>query len=117
LSCHPSGAIFVGSGITENNIPFSYHADWNSSGGWGIEVMTKENAYRLIPLEDLFVCPKGKSDWKQIPFKTAFPDVKAGVAEEIAIMLNLENKKNEMISLQRAASFNKVAEKFFGYDS
>jgi len=114
---HPSGAIFVGSGITENNIPFSYHADWNSSGGWGIEVMTKENAYRLIPLEDLFVCPKGKSDWKQIPFKTAFPDVKTGVAEEIAIMLNLENKKNEMISLQRAASFNKVAENFFGYDS
>ncbi len=114
---HPSGAIFVGSGITENNIPFSYHADWNSSGGWGIEVMTKENAYRLIPLEDLFVCPKGKSDWKQIPFKTAFPDVKTGVAEEIAIMLNLENKKNEMISLQRAASFNKVAEKIFGYDS
>jgi len=114
---HPSGSIFVGSGISKNDIPFSYHADWNSSGGWGIEVMTKENAYRLIPLEDLLVCPKGKSDWEQIPFKTAFEDVKRGVAEEIALMLSPKYNENEMVSLEKAASFNKLAENFFGYDS
>ena len=79
--------------------------------------MTKENAYRLIPLEDLLVCPKGKSDWEQIPFKTAFEDVKRGVAEEIALMLSPKYNENEMISLENAASFNKLAENFFGYDS
>lgn len=118
LDWHPSGSIFVGSGITEKDIPFSYHADWESSGRWGIEVMTKENAYRLIPLEELYVCKKNTTDWQKVPFKTAFPAVKQGITEEIALMLNgdMEQKIN-LISIEKAAKLNKLAEKIFGYDS
>ena len=117
LDWHPSGSIFVGSGITEKGISFSYHADWESSGRWGIEVMTKENAYRLIPLEDLYVCKKNTTDWQKISFKTAFPDVKQGIAEEIALMLdkNMEQQIS-LVSLEKAAEFNKLAEKIFGYN-
>ena len=57
-SWHDSGSIFTGNGISENNIPFSYHADWESAGRWGIEIMTKEHAYRLMPLENLYVRKK-----------------------------------------------------------
>jgi len=46
---HPSGSIFVGAGISERNIPFSYHGDWNSKGGWGIEILTKKCAYKIEP--------------------------------------------------------------------
>jgi len=118
LDWHPTGSIFVGSGLTEKNIPFSYHADWGSSGRWGIEVMTKENAYKLVSLEELFVCHKNSFEWERIEFNVAYPKVKHGVSEEIAIMLyeDLEDKI-QLVTLEKAAKFNQVAEKILGYDS
>ena len=43
--------IFVGSGITENNVLFSYSANWESAGRWSIELMTKFHRIILKPLE------------------------------------------------------------------
>lgn len=115
LDWHPTGSIFVGSGMTKNDIPFSYHADWLSSGRWGIEIMTKENAYRLTPLEELHVCKKNSIEWTKMPFKTAFPNAKQGISEEIALMLGNEKKNNNLVSLEKAAEFIKIAEQIFGY--
>ncbi|MFC1869493.1 hypothetical protein ACFL0H_15365 [Thermodesulfobacteriota bacterium] len=53
LDWHPSSDRFVGAGVSKENIPFSYHVDWSLAGRWGIEIMTPQNAYRLIPLEQL----------------------------------------------------------------
>jgi len=92
LDWHASGSIFIGDGISEEKIPFSYHADWGSGGRWGIEVNTKENSYQLIPLEDLFVCKKDTGTWNHVDFKSSFSDVKQGIAEEIAIMLDKDKK-------------------------
>jgi len=116
LPWHPSGSIFVGSGLSQNDIPFSYHADWNSNGRWGIEVMTKENRYKLVPLEELHVSPKGTINSEKISFQKAFPDVKQGLAEEITVMLDEKlNKKIDLPTLEDAAELNKLAEKIFGY--
>lgn len=59
LSWHPDACVFVGSGIAENGALFSYNANWNSPGRWGVEIMT--NNYRLIlrPLEKLQIMKKG----------------------------------------------------------
>ena len=116
LEWHPSGSVFVGSGISENKIPFSYHANWNGGGRWGVEVVTKENIYRLIPLEKLYGLSKGSTEWKEIVVESAFPKVKDGIAEEIAVMLDddLESKIG-MISLQKAIKYNEIAEVIFGY--
>lgn len=118
LDWHKAGSIFVGSGITENKIPFSYHADWESGGRWSIEVMTHKNSYQLIPLEQLYVCPKGTGKLKAVELKVAFADLKPGIAEEIAVMLsdNIEQKIG-LISLDKASNFNKLAEKIFGYNT
>ena len=117
LEWHPTGSIFVGSGLTENNIPFSYHADWGSSGRWGIEIMTKKNAYRLISLEELFTCPKNSFDWKSVHFDVSYPKAKQGVCEEIAIMLYPKLEENvHLVTLELAAKFNQLAEKILGYD-
>ena len=116
LEWHPSGSVFVGSGISENKIPFSYHANWNGGGRWGVEIVTKENIYRLIPLEKLHVLSKGSTEWKEIVVKSAFPKVKDGIAEEIAVMLNDDfESKIGMISLQKAIKYNELAEVIFGY--
>ncbi len=118
LDWHPTGSIFVGSGLSEKKIPFSYHADWGSSGRWGIEVMTSQNAYRLISLEELYICHKDSFEWGKIPFKIAYPKVKQGVAEEISLMLEEEiEEKIPLITLEKAAVFNQVAEKILGYES
>ena len=117
LEWHHAGSIFVGSGISQKNIPFSYHASWGGGGRWGIEIITKKNIYRLIPLEKLFVSKKGTIEWKEVPLKNAFSDVKEGIAEEIATMLNDElDKKIGMITLKDTIEFNKIAEIIFGYE-
>jgi len=116
LEWHPTGSIFIGTGISEKDIPFSYHADWGSGGRWGIEVNTKKNSYQLIPLEELYVCPRDTGTWNKVSFEKTFPDVKQGMAEEVAIMLERDNKHKSMLpTLKAAAGFNKFAEKIFDY--
>ena len=117
LDWHESGAVFVGSGISEFDIPFSYHADWLSNGRWGVEIMTKKNAYRILPLEELYACPISSFEWKKIDFDVSFTDVKPGIAEEIAIMLyNEKNLNDGMITVEKAIKFNEIAEEIFGYN-
>ena len=117
IDWHPTGAIFVGDGLSENDIPFSYHADWGSGGRWGVEVNTRENSYQLIPLEDLFACKRDTGTWNKIDFEKAFPDVKQGFSEEIAIMLDESGKFRDCLpSLARAAQYNKIVEEIFGYE-
>ena len=113
LQWHTSGSCFVGSGISEKNIPYSYHADWTSNDRWGIEVFTKKNSYKLIPLEDLYQCPKNSTTFNQIIFEKAFPDVKQGIAEEIALMLS--NNEKSFVTLSQAKKFIETAQKIFGY--
>lgn len=116
LEWHPSGDRFVGSGITESNIPFSYHADWNSAGRWGIEVMTKENAYRLMPLEQIFRCKRGTFEWEKVNFEVPYAEVKQGIAEEVAIMFYPQLEESiSLMTLNKAASFTRLAELIFNY--
>ena len=59
LDWHPNSARFVGSGITEKNILFSYLADWEAPGRWSIEFLTKKRRYILKPMEELQVIELG----------------------------------------------------------
>ena len=116
LKWHKSGSIFVGSGISEKNIPFSYHADWESSGRWGVEVFTKENCYRLSPLEELEFCKKGSTEWKKIHIKNQFTGVKMGFIEEIFLMLEKKiERTNPLPILKETAEIIKISNQIFGY--
>lgn len=118
LPWHETGSRFVGAGISEKNIPFTYHADWESAGRWGVEIMTTHNAYRLIPLEKLYFCPKGTVNWQEVKLLAAFPSIKEGIAEEIAIMLNEDLEESiPLISPFDAARHTALAEKIFCYPS
>jgi len=114
LPWHKAGSIFVGSGISNKNIPFSYSSDWNSAGRWGIDIMTKKNSYRLMPLEQLFRCKNGTTSWENIELKKSFPNSKEGIAEEIFSMLDNSSNLN-LVSLKEGYSYIKLAEKIFNY--
>jgi len=59
LDWHPSGAVFAGSGVTTGGTPFSYHADWDAPGRWGLEFCTRQHKLILRPMEKLQVMRKG----------------------------------------------------------
>jgi predicted dehydrogenase len=118
LPWHKNGSRFTGAGITESDILFSYHADWNSAGRWGIEVTTEKQAYRLIPLEELYMCRKGSIQWEKIDFEKAYPSVKQGIAEEITLMLDPTLEKTYSLpTIEDACSYTQLIENIFGYPS
>jgi predicted dehydrogenase len=53
LEWHPSAARFVGAGITEKNIVFSYFSDWQGPGRWGLELVTRRRRLIFRPMETL----------------------------------------------------------------
>lgn len=67
LKWHPSGAIYVGAGITEKRALFSYHANWESAGRWSVEVMTKKSKLIFRPLEKLQIQKYGSMTIEDYP--------------------------------------------------
>ena len=53
LDWHPKASVFSGAGITENGALFSYQANWEAPGRWGVEILTKKHRLILRPLEKL----------------------------------------------------------------
>lgn len=53
LEWHPKASVFAGAGTTENGVLFSYQANWEGPGRWGIEILTKKHRLILRPLEKL----------------------------------------------------------------
>ncbi len=66
LDWHPSAAVFVGSGVSVKNIPFSYHADWSAPGRWGLEFSTLNNKIIFRPMEKLHVMRKGSVQIEEV---------------------------------------------------
>ena len=50
---HPTATVFAGAGITYSGSLFSYQANWDAPGRWGVEVLTREHRYVFRPLEKL----------------------------------------------------------------
>ena len=50
---------FVGAGITEKGVLFSYLSNWESAGRWAIELLTEKRRIYLKPMESISVQEKG----------------------------------------------------------
>lgn len=59
IDWHPSAARFAGAGMTDQNVMFSYLADWQAPGRWSIELLTAKRRLILRPMEQLQVMPLG----------------------------------------------------------
>lgn len=55
LDWHPSGAVFAGSGVTDRNVAFSYTANWQGPGRWGLELVSPRRRFILRPMERLSI--------------------------------------------------------------
>jgi predicted dehydrogenase len=52
---HPSATVFAGAGRTGAGALFSYQANWQAPGRWGVEVLTRRRRLIFRPLEKLQV--------------------------------------------------------------
>ncbi|MFX1363474.1 MAG: Gfo/Idh/MocA family oxidoreductase [Promethearchaeota archaeon] len=87
---HPSSTIFTGAGMTKENVPFSYHSNWDAPGRWGVEILTKNHRLIFRPLEKLQI------------------QKKASIAiEEVDIDYNLDTKFKPGLFKQVDAFLNK----------
>lgn len=116
LSWHPAGAVFVGSGISVKGIPFTYHADWGSTGRWAIEAHTNHSSYRLCPLEELRVRRSPAAEWEPVEVTVFALEVKSGLLEQAAGMLSAPLRRSlRLVSLEEAAALTRYGEQLFGY--
>lgn len=106
LAWHPSACRFAGSGVTHNGTVFSYRADWDAPGRWGITAYTKNYKLELIPLEQLHVTKRNSTTSKAITFnepKTV--DFKPGLYQQIVDFMS-DDASSVLCSLyEHARSF------------
>ena len=85
-------SFFSGAGITENDVIFSYHSNWESAGRWGVELMTAKRKIVLKPLEELKIVDRGtiyEYTWNPGVSDSGF---KPGLLEQLEVFL-----RNELI--------------------
>lgn len=112
LKNHKSSSRFNGAGTSQKNIPFTYHADWECPGRWGVDVMTKNNRFILRPLEKLQVISKGSMKAELVYCKKNIEDnFKPGFYQQCKEFLykdfpNLKSIEDQIDSFQ---IYNKIA--------
>ncbi len=112
---HPSGAIFTGAGMSEIQIPFTYHSNWKSAGRWSIELLTAENKYIFAPMEKLQIQKRGTV--KVEPFEADYSkdlDYKPGLFDMVDAFFN--NDTTVLCTLKQHIEHFPVYNQMAGYN-
>lgn len=116
IAWHPTGSVFVGSGVSESSIPFTYFANWGGTGRWSVSVETKEAAYQFCPLEKLYCRRKNFGPFEEIPVTLFSSETKPGFLEQVATLLNPELRETvPLMSLKDLKKMTEYCEDVFGY--
>ena len=114
IEWHPTAARFCGAGITNSGVLFSYMADWEAPGRWGIEFFT--NARRLIfrPMEELKVIPLGSVKMESVKLDdTLDKKFKPGLFLQTDAFLKGETDR--LCSLKQQMEHAKIYNEMAGY--
>lgn len=107
LDWHPSGSIYAGAGITENNILFSYHANWSAPGSWKLELLTLKNRYIFRPFEKLHVQKLGTVESIEIELDNELDiKFKPGIYRQVDTFL-MDSNLNALLTLEEAVNLIK----------
>ena len=114
LDWHPAGSRFHGAGISELGIPFSYQADWEAPGRWGVEILTCKHRYVLRPLERLQAIPLGSVDSQSVPLDDGFDQrFKPGLYLQCQAFLS--NQSQQFCSLSEQLKAFPIYARIAGY--
>lgn len=84
LDWHPASAVFAGAGQTDRGVLFSYQANWDAPGRWGVEIITAQHRLIFRPMESLQVMRKGAIAIEPIAIDDALDKMfKPGLYEQV----------------------------------
>ena len=111
LPWHKSGSIFVGGGLSEMDIPFSYHANWGAPGRWSCEIETKNHKLIFKPLEVLSIMNLGSVQIQDMPIKELDNRFKPGLYVQVQKFLSSDYSEMCLIEdqIKWYSSYMKIA--------
>ena len=113
---HPSGSIYAGCGMTSSGALFSYHANWDSAGRWGIEIVTPKRRLIFRPLEKLQEMTKGSfSITSRVLDESMDNNYKPGLFKQVRAFLDDLGSEN-LCSLKEHEENAKIYIKIAGYN-
>jgi predicted dehydrogenase len=114
IDWHPAAARFAGAGITEQNVMFSYMADWQAPGRWGVELLTAKRRLILRPMEQLQVTPLGTVKIEAMdPLDNLDQDYKPGLYRQTQAFL--EGNDNLFCTLPEQVENVRIYSEMAGY--
>lgn len=114
IDWHPVAARFAGAGVTEQNVMFSYLADWQAPGRWGVELLTAKRRLILRPMEQLQVMPLGTVKIEMIdPLDSVDKDYKPGLYRQTEAFL--EGNDHLFCTLLEQVENVRIYSKMAGY--
>ena len=94
LSWHSSAARFSGVGKTNRGVLLSYFADWESSGRWSLELLTKNRRLFMSPMEELRCSRLGSVDIDKVTLDDRLDRAfKPGLHRQVAAFLTREDSR------------------------
>lgn len=109
LSWHHRSSSFAGAGRSDKNALFSYIANWNAPGRWGIEIMTEKHRLIFRPLEKLSVMNIGSVNIESINIDDSL-DVMFKPGLYLQTKAFLEQKYDSLLSL---GSHSYIVQKYY----
>lgn len=115
LPWHPSASIFSGGGRTVEGALFSYHANWESAGRWGLEMSTRKRRLIFRPMEVLQEVLRGAVTQSALPaaddLDTRF---KPGLLRLLRAFLR-GNEADKLCSIEEHAGMLRLYAQIGGY--
>lgn len=88
LPWHPTASIFAGAGTTAEGAIFSYQANWEAPGRWGVEVLTRKHRLIFRPLEKLQIQKIGSVAIEPVEIDDSLDkDYKPGLYKQVQAFL------------------------------
>lgn len=111
LDWHPKGSIYAGAGVTEKDIFFTYHANWQAPGSWKLELLTTKNRYIFRPLEKLHVQRLGKVEVEVIEINDKLDlEFKPGLYEQTNAFINKTSLSGNLLSIEEGLEMMTIYE-------
>jgi hypothetical protein len=114
LAWHPGGSRFAGAGKTATGALFSYLANWESAGRWGVEICTPASRLILKPLEKLQVQSRGRFDIVEVALDSDLDlRFKPGLYRQARAFLTGEDADG-LVDIAQQAEFAKLCSTICG---
>ncbi|MGH1429896.1 MAG: Gfo/Idh/MocA family protein [Neptuniibacter sp.] len=111
LKWHDSAARFFGSGLTDRGVAFTYRADWDAPGRWGVTAYTRNYKFDLCPLEELYVTDRNKVVPRKIDLDNNVDiDFKPGLYLQVEVFLTKPKNSNLCSLTDHQAVFSQYAD-------